>query len=77
MEDSKPTLSPFQFEVKLTTTCTSPKVDATLYRQFASSLLYLTHTHLDFSFVVGLVAQYMQTRHETHCKATKIILQHV
>ena len=31
MEDCKPAPSPFQFGVKLSTTCTSPELDATLY----------------------------------------------
>ena len=67
MDDSKLAHSPFQSEVKLVSTCTSLKVtDATLYRQLVGSLLYLTHTHLDISFGVGLVARYMQTPHESH-----------
>jgi hypothetical protein len=33
MDNCKPTPSPFQSGVKISTTCTSPKVDATLYRQ--------------------------------------------
>jgi hypothetical protein len=77
MEDSKPTPSRFQYGVKLVAICTTPKVDATLYRQLVGSFLYLTHNHLDISFVVGLVAQYMQTPHESHKKATKWILQYV
>ena len=56
MDDYKPTPSPFQSGVKLTATCTSPEVDATLSRQLVGSLLYLTHTHPDLSFVVGLVS---------------------
>jgi hypothetical protein len=56
MDDCKPTPSPFQSGVKLSATCTSPKVDATLYRQLVGSLLYLTHTRPDLSFDVGLVA---------------------
>jgi hypothetical protein len=77
MDDCKPTPSPFQSGVKLTATCTSPEVDATLYRQLVGSLLYLTHTRPDLSFVVGLVAWYMQTPHESHWKAAKRILHYV
>jgi hypothetical protein len=77
MDDCKPTPSPFQYGVKLTSTCTSPEVDATLYRQLVGSLLYLTHTHPDLSFVVGLVARYMQKPHESHWKETKMILLYV
>jgi hypothetical protein len=77
MDDCKPTPSPFQSRVKLTATCTSPEVDATLYRQLVGSLLYLTHTHPDLSFVVGLVARYMQTPHESHWKEAKRILHYV
>jgi hypothetical protein len=73
MDDCKPSPSPFQSGVKLVATCTSPKVDATLYRQLVGSLLYLTHTCPDLSFVVGLVSRYMQTPHESHWKAAKRI----
>jgi hypothetical protein len=37
----------------------------------------LTHTHPYLSFVVGLVARYMQTPHESHWKTTKRILRYV
>jgi hypothetical protein len=77
MDDCKPTPSPFQSGVKLSTTCTSPEVDATLYYQLVGSLLYFTHTHLDLSFIVGLVARYMQTPHEIHWKETKRIFHYV
>jgi hypothetical protein len=77
MDDCKPTPSPFQSGVKLTTTYTSPEVDATLYRQLVDILLYFTHTHPDLSFDVGLVASYMQTPHEIHWKEIKRILRYV
>jgi hypothetical protein len=77
MDDCKPNPSPFQYGVKLTTTYTSLEVDATLYRQLVGSLLYLTHTYPDLSFVVGLVAQYMQMPHEIHWKEAKSILFYV
>jgi hypothetical protein len=56
MDDFKPTPYPFQSRVNRFATCTSPKVDATLYHPLVGSLLYLTRTHPDVSFVVGLVA---------------------
>jgi hypothetical protein len=77
MEDCKPTPSPFHFAVKLAATCTSLEVDATFYRQLVGSLLYLTHTRPDISFVVGLVARYMQTPHESQWKSAKRILRYV
>ena len=77
MEDCKPAPSPFQSGVKISTTCTSPKVDATLYRQLVGSLLYLTHSRLDVSFAVGRVSRYMQTPHESHWKVAKRILQYI
>ena len=77
MEDCKPAPSPFQSGVKLSVSCTSPEVDATLYRQLVGKLLYLTHTHPDLSFTVGLVARFMQTPRESRWKETKRILHYV
>eukprot|EP00253_Pinus_taeda_P008040 PITA_08040 len=77
MEDCKPTPSPFQSRAKISVTCTSPKVDATLYCHLVGKVLYLTHTHPDLSFDVGLIAQFMQNPHESHWKATKRILRYV
>eukprot|EP00253_Pinus_taeda_P005687 PITA_05687 len=37
-------------------------------------LLYLTHTHPDLSFVVGLITRFMENPHESHWKETKRIL---
>ena len=66
MEDCKPAHSPFQSGVKLSTTCTSPEVAATLYHQLVGSLLYLTHSHPELSFFIGHVACYVQNPHEIH-----------
>ena len=77
MDDCKPAPSPFQFGVKLSTTCTFPEVDATLYRQLVGSLLYLTHSRFDLSFVIGHVSRYMQTPHESHWKVVKRILRYI
>eukprot|EP00253_Pinus_taeda_P035870 PITA_35870 len=71
MEECKPVPSPFQSGVKLSVSCSSPEVDATLYRQLVGKLLYLTHTRPDLSFAVGLVARFMQNPRESHWKAAK------
>jgi len=39
MEKCKPTPYPFHSRVKLSTTCTTPEVDSTLYRQLVGKLL--------------------------------------
>eukprot|EP00253_Pinus_taeda_P006562 PITA_06562 len=77
MEDCKPAPYPFQSGVKLSVSCTSPEVDATLYRQLVGKLLYLTHTRPDLSFVVGLVARFLQNPRESHWKAAKRIPRYV
>jgi len=71
MEDCKPAPSPFQSGVKLSVTCTSPEVDATLYRQLVGKLLYLTYTRPDLSFAVGLVARFMKNPREVIGKQLK------
>eukprot|EP00253_Pinus_taeda_P003631 PITA_03631 len=40
-------------------------------------IFYLTHTGLDLSFDVGLIAQFMQNPHESHWKVAKRILCYV
>eukprot|EP00253_Pinus_taeda_P026348 PITA_26348 len=41
------------------------------------NILYLTHTRPDLSFVVGLVARFMQNPRESHWKVAKRILRYV
>ena len=77
MEDCKPAPSPFQYGVKLSATCTSPELDATLYRQLVGSILYLTHSRPGLYFVVGHVSRYMQNPHEIRWKAAKRILRYI
>ena len=77
MEDCKTTPSPFQSGVKLSATCTSPEVDAILYRQLVGSLLYLTHSCPYLSFAAGRFSRYMQTPHESDWKEAKRILRYI
>eukprot|EP00253_Pinus_taeda_P021929 PITA_21929 len=77
MKNCKLTPSPFQSGAKLLVTCTSPEVDAALYRQLVGKNLYLTHTRLDLFFAIGLIAWFMQNPLESHWKAAKRILCYV
>lgn len=77
MADCKPSPTPFLSGVKLEVDCSTPLVDATLYRQLVSSLIYLTHSRPDISFAVGMVLRFMQEPHELHWKATKRILCYI
>jgi hypothetical protein len=66
MADCKPVLNPFLSRVMLEAKCSTPLVDANLYRQLVGSLIYLTHTHPDIPFVVGIVSRFMTKPHELH-----------
>ena len=45
--------------------------DATKYKQLVGSLIYLTTTRPDISFVVGILSRFMQKPCEGHWSATK------
>jgi hypothetical protein len=75
MTDCKSAPTPFLFEIIIEDGGDTPLVDNTLYRQLVGSLLYLTHTHPDISYVVGEVSRYMQEPHDLHWKASKHILK--
>jgi hypothetical protein len=77
MTDCKSTTTPFLSGVHLEDGGDTPLVDNTLYQQLVGSLLYLTHTQPDLSYVVGEVSRYMQEPHELHWKASKHILRYV
>ena len=77
MDDCKTSPTPSQSGVALTTSCTSPPVNPSLYRQLVGSLLYLTHTRPDIAFVVGLVSRFSQDPHESHWKVAKHILRYI
>ena len=74
MEYYKPTPSPFQYEVKLTATDTTPKVDVAFYHQLVNNPLDLTHPYPNISFSFDIVALYMKTPNGSHYTVTKMVL---
>jgi hypothetical protein len=77
MSDCNSSPTPFHSGVKLTVDCDTPLVDVTLYCQLVGSLIYLTHSRLDLSFVVILVSKFMQNPHENHWKVAKRVLRYL
>ena len=74
MDNCKACVRPFQSGVKLTKNYEPPQVDATLYHQLFSILIYFTHSLLDISFVVSVVSRFMQELRESHWKVAKRIV---
>jgi hypothetical protein len=77
MTDFNSALTPFLSGGKLEDGRETPLVDNTLYIQLVGSLLYLTHSRPDLSYVVGTISKFMQELHELHWKDAKRILQYV
>lgn len=77
MLDFKPTPIHLQSSLFLSTTCTTPTVDSTLYRHLVGSLMYMTHTSSDILFVVGLVFLFSHDHHDDHWKDAKCILTYI
>eukprot|EP00253_Pinus_taeda_P031888 PITA_31888 len=77
MTNYKPAPTPFLSGVHLEDGGDTPLVESTLYRQLVGSLLYLTHSRQNLSYVVGVISRYMQGPHELHWNAAKHILQYV
>jgi hypothetical protein len=66
MTDCKFSPTPFLSGVKIEDGGETTLVDITLYINLVGSLLYLTHSRLDLSYVVGIVSRFMQEPHELH-----------
>ena len=77
MNDFKATSFPFPFGIILEEGGSTSMVDSTLYRQLIGSLLYLTLSRPDLSYVVSVVARFMQEPHELHWKEEKMILHYL
>ena len=77
MEDYKAAPCPFLLGIRLEEGGSMPLVDNTLYRHLIRSLLYLTHSRPNISYVVSATIKYMQEPHELHWKESKRILHYV
>ncbi|CAA7406712.1 unnamed protein product [Spirodela intermedia] len=53
------------------------KTNEHFYRSIVGGLMYLTHTHLDILFSIGMISRFMHSRSVHHLRAAKKILQYV
>ena len=71
---SKPIATPLAVDTSLTTTDGYALVNATMYHQVVGGLQHLRMTHLDISFVVNKLSQFMHAPSEHHWKAVICLL---
>ena len=77
MSECKTSNSPILSGIKMHEFGNSPLVDFTLYEKLVGSLLYLTHTRPDLSYVVSAIEINMNQTHELHWREAKRIIQYV
>ncbi|KAF5479223.1 hypothetical protein F2P56_000066 [Juglans regia] len=69
--------TPMELNVKLRKEEGDLLADPILYQKLAGSLVYLTITRLDISFVVQQVSQFLQTPRHLHLSAVRRIIRYV
>jgi len=68
---------PLEQNVKLSANEGDLVEDTTIYRRIVGSLIYMTITRPDLSYVVGVVNQFMQTPRKPHLDVVKCILKYI
>ena len=77
MLDYKPISTPMDPNFRLQDDKGKDLEDVTMYRQLVGSLIYLTLTRPDISYVVGVVSRYMSNPKKPHLDAVRRILRYV
>jgi hypothetical protein len=75
MMGCKPISIPLEQNMKLSADEGDLVEDTTMYRCIVRSLIYMTITRLDLSYVIGVVNQFMQTPRKPHLDAVRRILR--
>ncbi|CAL1386830.1 unnamed protein product [Linum trigynum] len=77
MDTCTPCATLMEQNLKLRQTEGEALSDGSLYRSIVGSLIYLTHTRPDISYVVQVVSQYMSAPRTTHWSAVQRILRYL
>jgi hypothetical protein len=75
--DCKISSIPMEKGLKLSAIIDSKANNETIYRQLEESLIYLTTTNPDLSYIVSFIYIFMTTPKVEHCIATKKVLRYV
>jgi len=77
MTGCKPISIPLEQNVKLSADEGDLVEDTTMYKRIVGSLIYMTITRPDLSYVVGVLSQFMQTPRKPHLDAMRHILRYI
>jgi len=77
MTSCKPISIPLEQNVKLSANEGDLVEDTTMYKCIVGSLIYMTITRPDLSYVVGVVSQFVQTPGKPHLDAMRCILRYI
>ena len=77
MSSCKPSSTPVDTKLKLSSTSSAPFADPSLYRSLVGALQYLTFTRPDLSYVVQQVCLSMHDPREAHMLALKRIVRYL
>ncbi|KAG6472491.1 hypothetical protein ZIOFF_069955 [Zingiber officinale] len=77
MNEAYPVVCPTVYKGAITSITGREKPDAAIYRGIVGSLIYLSHTRPDLSFLVNLLSRYMSQPTSAHLTAAKRALRYV
>ncbi|XP_023755973.2 uncharacterized mitochondrial protein AtMg00810-like [Lactuca sativa] len=75
--ECNPTKSPMELKTQLTKERDGELVNPTEYKSIVGGLRYLTHTHPDLAFAVGVVSRFMERPTMVHLQVVKRILRYI
>ncbi|CAL1355031.1 unnamed protein product [Linum trigynum] len=77
LQECKPMTTPMEANVQLNSQEGKDLEDVAMYRRLVGSLIYLTSTCPDISYVVGVVSRFMQNPKKVHLEIIKRVLRYV
>ncbi|KAA0060394.1 retrovirus-related pol polyprotein from transposon tnt 1-94 [Cucumis melo var. makuwa] len=77
MDNCKPATTPMNLNEKLQQNDGAEIVNARWFRSLVGGLIYLTHTHPDISYSIGMISKFMQCPSRDHFRAAKRVMRYI